>query len=173
MKIRATAKVLNISKIKPVADDSPTIQSMPGEWYAGVLSLLQPGKLAIHFLHTPTYISIIIPGKSLNKAIPFLPARIENLLKRTGYESLIPQYQIDTTPEVFKTNNKSMLGYLNQMKLEIECLLTYRYPPGEIDFDDLETNYMRYLFRGKLVGSNFTYPYQILTKLKESNQSHV
>jgi hypothetical protein len=59
------------------------------------------------------------------------------------------------------------------MKLEIECLLTYRYTPGEIDFDDLETNYMRYLFRGKLVGSNFTSPYQILTKLKESNQTHV
>jgi hypothetical protein len=93
MKIRATAKVLNISKIKPVADDRPTIQSMSGEWYAGVLSLLQPGKLAIHFLHTPTYISIIIPGKSLNKAIPFLPERIENLLNRTGYKSLIPYYQ--------------------------------------------------------------------------------
>jgi hypothetical protein len=172
MKIRATAKVLNISKIKPISDDSPTIQSMPGEWYAGVLSLLQPGKLAIHFLHTPTYISIIIPGKSLNKAVLFLPARIENLLKRTGYESLIPQYQTGT-PEIFKTNNKSMLGYLNQMKLEIECLLTYRYPPGEIDFDDLENNYLSYLFRGKLVGSSFTSPYEMLTKLKESNRSHV
>jgi hypothetical protein len=172
MKIRATAKVLNISKIKPISDDSPTIQSMPGEWYAGVLSLLQPGKLAIHFLHTPTYISIIIPGKSLNKAVLFLPARIENLLKRTGYESLISQYQTGT-PEIFKTNNKSMLGYLNQMKLEIECLLTYRYPPGEIDFDDLENNYLSYLFRGKLVGSSFTSPYEMLTKLKESNRSHV
>ena len=173
MKVRATAKVLNISKIKPIADDSPTIQSMPGEWYAGVLSLFQPGKLAIHFLHTPTYISIIIPGKSIHKAIPLLPERIEKFLKRTGFESIIPQYQIGTTPEIFKTNNKSMLGYLNQMKLEIECLLTYRYPPGEIDFDDLENNYMRYLFRGKLVGSSFTSPYQILTKLKESNRSHV
>jgi hypothetical protein len=173
MKIRATAKVLNISKIKPIADDSPTIQSMPGEWYAGVISLLQPGKLAIHFLHTPTYISIIIPGKSLHKAIPLLPERIEKFLKRTGFQSLIPQYQIGTTPETFKTNSKSMLGYMNQMKLEIECLLTYRYPPGEIDFDDLENNYMRYLFRGKLVGSRFTSPYQILTKLIESNRSYV
>lgn len=172
MKIRATSKVLNISKIKLVSDNMPTIQSMPGEWYAGVLSLLQPGKLAIHFLHTPTYISIIIPGKSINRAIPFLPERIENLLNRIGYKSVIPYYQTSTTLEIFKTNNKSMLGYLNQMELEIECLLTYRYPPGEIDFDDLENNYLNYIFRGKLIGKGFSTPLEMLKRVEESHQSN-
>ena len=63
MKIRATTKLLNISGIKSTKDESEPCETLPGEWYAGIMSLLRPGKFAVHFLHYPTYISIFIPVK--------------------------------------------------------------------------------------------------------------
>ncbi len=69
MKIRATQKVLSIARIEAIKDPDPLIDKMPGEWYASIVSRGLPGKLAIHFLHYPTLASLIIPEKSLNKAV--------------------------------------------------------------------------------------------------------
>ena len=85
MKIRATKKLLNIARIKVIKDMSPLTDKMPGEWYSSIVSLGMPGKLAIHFLHFPTLVSVIIPEKSLNKAIKELPNHLASLLKRQGF----------------------------------------------------------------------------------------
>jgi hypothetical protein len=76
MIIRATKKLLNISGITSVKNSNDPNNIMPGEWYASIVSLQQPGKLAVHFLHYPTFISILIPGKSLNKVISQLKTSV-------------------------------------------------------------------------------------------------
>ena len=105
MKIRATNKVLSIARIKAVQDPTPLMDKMPGEWYASVVSMGMPGKLAIHFLHYPTLISLIIPEKSLNKAVSHIPDHLASLLNRRGFNELLSEYQIDTDIEIFATDN--------------------------------------------------------------------
>ena len=69
MIIRATSKLLSVSRISPVKNDSLIADSFPGEWYANLLSTGRVGKPAIHFLHYPTMITIIYIGKSLKQGV--------------------------------------------------------------------------------------------------------
>lgn len=164
MKIRATNKLLNISGIKPIKDQSEPVNSLPGEWYAGTVSLLRPGKLAVHFIHYPTYISIIIPGKSLNKLIPLLPERVSAYLKRHGYAKLDASFQLNTNPEILATNSRSMLGHMNQIKYELEYHFARAYSVDEIEYEHIEDLYFDYLFGGKDKPNKYLKPKDILTK---------
>jgi hypothetical protein len=162
MKIRATNKVLNIARITAAKDPAPLVDEMPGEWYADIVSMGLPGKLAIHFLHYPTLVSVIIPEKSLKKALSYLPEHLESLLFRQGFSKLLSEYQINTEPEIFSTNNKSMLGYLKEMKFTIEYHLKDLRPIPEIE--DIEFNN---IFGGKLAGNRYARPRMILGGMGE------
>ena len=162
MKIRLTKKLLNISRIKGTKETSPLSEELPGEWYASLVSIGAPGKQAIHFLHYPTLISIIIPGKSINNALPLLPDRISSLLSRHGYPKLIPAFQINSESEIFATNSKSILAYMNDMKYTIEYHLATLRPLDEIE--DIE---YRNLFGGKLANDKYVNPEELLSKFRD------
>jgi hypothetical protein len=159
MKIRATKKLLNIARIKVTKDMSPLIDKMPGEWYSSIVSMGIPGKLAIHFLHFPTLVSVIVPEKSLNKAIKELSNHVESLLKRQGFYKMLPEYQLSTIPEIFSTNNRSMLAYINDMHYNIEYHLSRQRPVAEIEDNEFEN-----LFGGKLGGVDYITPRKILSE---------
>lgn len=146
MIIRATNKLLNISRIKPIKNQNDLLDKLPGEWYANIVSMNWPGKFAVHFLHYPTYISILVPGKSLNKVIPFLPDRVSSLLKRIGFSKLEPQFQLDSKLEIFATNSRSMLAHMNQIRYNIEFHLALAETIETIDFDKIEDIHLNYLF---------------------------
>jgi hypothetical protein len=168
MKIRATKKLLNTSKVKPISDSNDSVSDLPGEWYANLVSLNSPGKLAIHFLHNPTYISIIVPTKSLNKALLELPHRIENLLFRHGYSKMINAFHLDSENKIYKTNNRSMLGYLNNMKYDIEYQFSRFMAIESIDYQKIEDLEMEYLFGGKYI-NGFVDPKSNLNELMNAS----
>jgi len=161
MKIRVTKKLINISRITEVKDYSPLSNTLPGEWYASLVSLNSPGKHAIHFLHYPTLISIIILGKSINTVLPSLPGRISSLLERHGYSDLIPSFQIHSKFEILTTNSKSILAYMNDMKHNIEYHLSKFTPLEKIE--DIE---YKNLFGGKLANNDYVTPEEILSRLR-------
>jgi hypothetical protein len=161
MKIRVTKKLLNISRIKEFKDTSPLSENLPGEWYASLVSLNAPGKHAIHFLHYPTLISIIILGKSINNVLPSLPGRISSLLDRHGYSELIPSFQIHSKFEIFATNSKNILAYMNEMKNNIEYHLSKSTPLEKIE--DIE---YKNLFGGKLANNDYVTPEEILSSFR-------
>ena len=138
MIVRATKKLLNTSGIKPVTDLNEAIAPLPGEWYAGLVSTGKPGKMLIHFLHSSTKISILYPGKSLNKVLPVFPERLEQLLGRLGYSKLIFQFQVHTIPEICTTNSRSILAHMNQMKYAIEYSVALAEGFKDINYDDIE-----------------------------------
>ncbi len=162
MKIRATNKVLNIARITAAKDPAPLVDEMPGEWYADIVSMGLPGKLAIHFLHYPTLVSVIIPEKSLKKAVSYLPEHLESLLFRQGFSKLLPEYQISTKPEIFSTNNRSMLGYLKETGYNIEYHFKEGTPITRIEDIELEA-----IFGGKLAGNRGVWPRMILGEMGE------
>ena len=165
MIIRATKKLLNISGITPVKYLIDPDKNMPGEWYASTISLQQPGKLAVHFLHYPTFITILIPGKSLNKVIPQLKPRTFALLKRLGYTDLEPQFQLDSKPEIFATNSRSIIAHINQLKLNLDYHIADAATIESIDYDKLEDIHSDSLFTDKSSPGGYITPKIILDNL--------
>jgi len=165
MIIRATKKLLNTSGINSIKNLNEPNKNMPGEWYASTISLQQPGKLAVHFLHYPTFISILIPGKSLNKVILLLRQRTTALLKRLGYSDLIPRFQLDTKPEIFATNSHSILGHINQVKFNIEYHIALAETIDSIDYDRIEDIHFDSIFTDKLSPGGFITPKKILDNM--------
>jgi hypothetical protein len=165
MIIRVTKKLLNTSGITPIKNLTDPNKNMPGEWYASTISLQQPGKLAIHFLHYPTFISILVPGKSLNKVILLLRLRTTALLNRLGYPDLIPRFQLDTKPEIFATNSRSILGHINQVKFNIEYHIALAETIDSIDYDRIEDIHFDMIFTDKLSPGEYVTPKRILDNM--------
>ena len=146
MIIRGTGKILKTSGIKPVKNTNEVVSELPGEWYAGLVSTGKQGKLAIHFLHYPTMLTVLVQGKSLNKAIDIFRERAENLIKRTGYGKLLFQYQLQTEAEIYATNSRSMLAHMNQLRYNIEYHLAMAETVESTNWDYIEDIHFDYLF---------------------------
>jgi hypothetical protein len=146
MIIRATSKLLNISGIKPVKQEYISDKAFPGEWYAGILKTGKPGKLVIHFLHNTTKVSILCPTKSLNNALTLLPERVSNFLGRHGFKHLYEMYGLNTPVEIYATDSRSMLAYMNQLRFNMEYHLEQAETYETIDFKWIEDIHTDYLF---------------------------
>jgi len=170
MIIRATAKLLKTSRISPVKNSNDPRAELPGEWYSGLVSMGRPGKLAIHFLHYPTMISIIVPGRSLNKALKILPQRCESLLKRLDFSSLSPQFKLNSETQVFTTNSRSMLSHMTQMKFNLEAHLSEAKFDEEIDWEILEDYFTDYLFTRH---NDYTTAREVLTNIASPDTNYL
>ena len=146
MIIRATNKLLKISGIKPVILNNNNNGIFPGEWYANIVKTGQVGKLVVLLFHNTTKISIICPTKSLNIAIKQLPIRVENYLTRHGFEKLIPKLDLNSEIQIYTTNSKSTLAYMNPLSFNIEWHLSKTESLKSFDYNDLEDILSKYLF---------------------------
>ena len=150
MIIRATSKLLTIARIKPVKMEASINGPLPGEWYASLLSTGRKGGSVIHFLHHPTMISILVMGRSLNKALDVLPVRVHALLARNGFSDLAKGFELFTVPEVVTTNSRSLLASMTQIKFDLEYNLALLEEVEPSELNRLEDSYMKYLFGGKI-----------------------
>jgi hypothetical protein len=154
MIIRATAKLHNIARIEPVKNESVITGSLPGEWYASLLSTGRKGGAAIHFLHNPTMISIVVLGRSLTKALNVLPVRVALFLERNGFPELIPGFELDTKPEIYTTNSRHILANMNQMRYEFEYHLAMSEILEDTDISRLEGQCLDQIIGGKIAGNS-------------------
>jgi len=166
MIIRATKKLLNISRLESIQNRNEVETALPGEWYAGLVPTGKQGKMLIHFLHSSTKLSILCPGKSLNKTLPVLPERLEQLLIRLEHQQLLPKFQVETDPVIFTTNSKSMLAHMNQMRYAIEYSVAIARGFNEISLIDIEDTLSGMLFSSK-GAKDYTKPIEILQSLAE------
>jgi hypothetical protein len=166
MIIRATKKLLNISRLDSILNQNETESALPGEWYAGLVPTGKQGKMLIHFLHSSTKLSVLCPGKSLNKTLPVLPERLEQLLIRLEFQHLFPKFQMETDPEIFTTNSKSMMAHMNQMRYAIEYSVAIARGFNEISLIDIEDTLSGILFSSK-GAKDYIKPIEILQGLAE------
>ncbi len=164
MIIRATKKLLNTSGIKPIKNLNESAAPLPGEWYAGLVSAGKQGKMLIHFLHTSTKLSILCPGKSLNKTLQVFPVRVERLLGRLEFSKLIFQFQQHTKPEIYTTNSRSMLSHMTQLKYAIDYSIALAETFEDIDYDEIEDSLSDMLLSSKGSG-RYDKPTDILQRL--------
>ena len=164
MIIRATKKLLNTSGIKPEKNLHESDTPLPGEWYAGLVSTGKQGKMLIHFLHTSTKLSILCPGKSLNKALQVFPNRVERLLKQLDSSKLVFQFQLHTKPEIYTTNSRSMLSHMTQLKYAIDYSIAITEAFQDINYDEIEDSLSDMLLSSKGSGK-YEKPTDLLQKL--------
>lgn len=138
MIIRATQKVLKTNKIKPQKKENESTPPLPGEWFVDVVSQGRPGKLALHFMHHPTLVSIIVPGKSLTKGVPIFIERLERLLERHDMTELTLLFQASGEPMIASTNSRRMLGLINSVAYTIEYHLYRQQFPQDILLNYIE-----------------------------------
>ncbi len=149
MIIRATKKLMNTSGIKPVKNLKESDSALPGEWYAGLVSTGRQGKMLIHFLHTSTKLSILYPGKSLNRALHVFPGRVEQLLTKLDYLKLVFRFQLHTKPEIYTTNSRSMLSHMTQLKYAIEYSIALSETIEDINYNEIEDSLSDILLSSK------------------------
>lgn len=167
MIIRATKKVLNLSRKPSVKNDLDKSDTFPGEWYVDLVSLGRPGKFGLQFLHSPTMISVIVPGRSLNKVIGQFQMRVENFLLRHGFEKLIPYYSLDSNPEIFSTISRSLQAHMNQIKLNTNYHCSSADSLDMISYTWIEDIFLEYPFTSKRLGNKMHTSFEILNKYLE------
>lgn len=165
MIVRATKKLLNTSGIDAVKKLDDTGDPFPGEWYAGLVPTGIPGKMVIHFLHTSTKLSMLCPGKSLNKVLPVFPERLSQLLQRLGFSPLFFQFQTQAKTEIYATDNRSMLGNMIQMKYLIQYHIALAEKFELVDFDGIEDLLSKTIVRTGKKRGEYVIPARLLKEL--------
>lgn len=150
MIIRATTKLLKISRISPVKCDLVLDGSLPGEWYASLLSTGRMGGSVIHLLHNPTMVSVFVQGRSLRVAVRALPERLEALLGRNGFGELFADYMMDTECKIFASDNRSVISVMVQMRQNLEGVLFDIWEITDEVFVSLEDYCLDYLIGGQI-----------------------
>lgn len=168
MIIRATKKILNISGINPVKFSNNSTEILPGNWYAKTVKTGHIGKLVVLFFHNNAKISIICPTKSLNIAIKQLPDRVKNYLARHNFDSLIDKFDLNSEIQIFTTESKSTLSFMNQLSINIEWHLSKADSLVNIDYNRLEDIHSDYLFSINGKSGKYETTIDILNRIKES-----
>ncbi len=165
MIIRATSKLLNIARIVPVKNLSSFDAPLPGEWYASLVTTGRKGGSAIHFVHNPTMISVVMLGRSLNRALEVFPSRAAALLRRYGFEELVAKFEFSSPIEIYTTNNRNILANMNQMKFSIEWEFAMAEEVEPAVLNRIENHMIKDLIGGKIAqGQDYIQP---LERLKE------
>ena len=144
MIIRATRKLINLSRVEARRDERPLPEELPGEWYASGVS--QSRRSVVHYLHVPSLVSVVVEGRSLKTTSGKVAERLERLLQRHGYAELINRFALSSPPVILTTNSRRILGYLNQMRYLVEYHLALPEAADTLDLDHLEDVCFDYLF---------------------------
>jgi hypothetical protein len=165
MIIRATQKLMRLSGIPAVKNTDEPALPFPGDWYASPVTRFDGSFTAIHFLHNPTRISVLVPGPFLDQSITILRERAAALLMRKGYGRLLFQYELLSPPEFYATNSRSILASMNQMRFNMEYNLSMPETLEEINLDQIEDSLLKYLYPTGKKTHDFTSAVWILDEI--------
>ena len=156
---------MRLSGILPIKNTEEPATPFPGDWYANQVTRFDGSFTAIHFLHNPTRISVLVPGTSLDSAIPIMRDRTTVLLMRKGYGRLLFQFGLLSPTEFYATNSRSFLASMNQMRYEIDHHLSMPETIKEINLSRIEDLEFEDIFRTGKELKDITTPARILREL--------
>jgi len=91
MIIRATKYLYRLSGVPWDKNAEEPSSPFPGEWYANFVERFDGRYNAIHFLHNPTRISVLVPGPFLDQSIAGLRERAKKLMDFTTPASILDE----------------------------------------------------------------------------------
>ena len=122
--IRCTQKLLKELRVKPT-ESEPEFGTI-GDWHANLLRF--EGRKCVLFTNSTTLYSIIIPGLKRPNLDRLDEIFRQSLFKRLRIEGF-SQFQIEKILEEYqtlhyaKTNNRSVLGSMNDLTFQIEAAI--------------------------------------------------
>ena len=156
-------KLLNVSRIKPVLYISEESEGQfLHHWNARLFSSGFAGKLFVMYVHEPSLMTIICPGKTISSTWETFVERLFLTLNRHHFKEEFIRNELKFTKEyiVSKTNSKSILSYMNQMVFELEYQCSRAYGYKDIDLNFFEEGLMSRIHSVKGSG-NYDYSYPI------------
>jgi hypothetical protein len=115
--LRCTKRLLKQSGLSADEEPADAPTAPLGEWYANVAYLPFPGRALVVYVHAPSRLTVLVPGRSVRTTRDDFRQRTTTLLDRIG----VPQPVIDAQQEamadvtVLRTNDRSMLGSMNDI----------------------------------------------------------
>ena len=152
--LHSTQKLLNTSRLKAsLYISQATAGQMLHSWYCTLLPTGFTGKLMVMYVHEPSLLTIICRGKTINGTWEEFRRRLPLLLKKYDFQPSFIEQEMGLADGyvVSKTNSRSMVAYINQMKpgLEIHC-------GNSGSYDNISQDFLEECMMG--------YPYQISNK---------
>ncbi|MBO9202660.1 hypothetical protein J7I42_20395 [Niastella sp. MAH-29] len=132
----------------PFYISAPTVGQMLHSWYCSLLATGFTGKLMLMYVHEPSLLTIICRGKTINGTWEEFKHRLPQLLKRYNFQPAFIELETALANEfvVSKTNSRSMLAHINQMKLSLQIHCSNFDSYANISQDLLEEFGMKYLY---------------------------
>jgi len=172
MIFRATQKVLKSSELQSNKLDRQIDENFPGEWYVDLISLGFEEKFGLLFLHYPSLITIFIHEKNLIKNLISFRQRLHGLLKRHDYLQTLDLFKPDSKPEIYSTNNPSMIAYLKQIRrgTATHCLRFENFDRRNYDY--LEDLYLDFPLKDMKDKKNYIWAYRYMDNLINKNENY-
>lgn len=107
----------------------------------------------------------------MNIALKQLSEKVKSYLIRHGCDSLIDKFNLDSEIQIFTTESKSTLAYMNQLSSNIEWHLRKAKSFEKIDYCSIEDIHSRFLFSIDGKSGKYEKPIEILSRINalESN----
>ncbi len=129
--LRATAKLHKFFELDPVS--SLSTETALGDWYVNRVHLgRQPVLLLIC---SRTFLPIVIPAKDVRSLPVRLPELVQKRLGRLPIEPSLIEAEVAAmkTVRVSKTEDRSVLGILNEFAKSMKLIRMYYYPDRTIE----------------------------------------
>lgn len=149
MILRATKKLAQKLKIESLQKYEVKVSAFE-EWYGHLFTV---NRLQyILFTNAYSLFSIVLPGKGINNLRTFMDLTgywLSEVLKNKGCENMIARlviYNLDAI-DVYATNNRSVLGSMNDMMLAAKYLISeYQITPIELakQLNQTPLSYLKY-----------------------------
>lgn len=159
--IHATQKLLNTSRLTaPLHITEAGAGQMFHSWYADVQATGFAGKMLVAYFHEPSLLTIVCKGKTIKGTWDEFTQRLPALLQRHKFDPAFIQREIALTDEyvVSKTNSRSMLAYMREMKLQLEFMCSKFNRYEDIDLDPMEDTMMGWPYKDPAKRSGYTTP---------------
>ena len=127
---------------------APSENQYMHSWYAKLVSTGFSGKQLVMYVHEPSLLLVLAPGKSINTTLSFFYKRLPLLLERNHFKPEFIEREMPLVQEgyvISKTNSRAMLGRMNSISYNIEsrCRMLPFY--NSINLDEMEDNYLDWI----------------------------
>ena len=147
--LHAVQKLLNTSRLQPVMYISaPSENQYMHSWYAKLVSTGFAGKQLVMYVHEPSLLLVLAPGKSINTTLPVFYKRLPLLLERNHFKPEFVEHEMPLVQEgyvISKTNSRAMLGRMNSISYNIEAMCRMLPFYNSINLDEIEDDYLDWI----------------------------
>lgn len=161
--VHATQKLLNTSRISaPLHITEATTGQMLHSWYCTLQPTGYAGKMLVTYFHEPSLLTVVCRGKTIKGTWDEFKERLPKVLQRYGFGTEFIGWETALTADyvVSKTNSRRMLGYMNEIKMQLEYMCSKADNYEHIATDDMEDLMMEWLYQSSEKQHAYTTPLQ-------------